>query len=231
MDKWAILSTSSLFLIGAILLSACDSVEEDPDVLVPLTVGNSWTYETEWVGIVDSFTVTIQSVHDFQKDGRTVRAYAEVDQLNGEPGSSQRAWLYANGPEGYYLNGGIAASDTLLLSSLYLKYPARVGERWDAVSIEYRDWSTPPEFGVYDTLGISLIAKDEPFETPAGTFKCHVYRYTIRPSEDVVEHWNVYKYYVPGIGLVGEIVRGQMPGEPEDPDTKQETRLRSYRVM
>ncbi|HET6569534.1 MAG TPA: hypothetical protein VFG50_16325, partial [Rhodothermales bacterium] len=52
------------------------------------------------------------------------------------------------------------------------------------------------------------VAKDKPFTTPAGTFRCYVYKFSFLPSDDVAQPWDVYRYYAPDVGNIVEIVTG-----------------------
>ena len=224
-----------LILCVPTFIAACDFLgdeeRQERDELLPLAVGNYWAYSTSRLGgaVADSFTVEISREVRVTYEGEQFTVFAESVRRNAFP-PPEHEWLLGNGEEGLYTMGGIAETDTLVLRSLTRKYPAHVGETWTDIRFAYRQSSTR-EFEVQDTIAISLHAKAEPFETPLGTFRCHVYKYSFRPADDVLSHWNVYTYYSPGVGLVGEIIKSQAPGRPEEPEIMQETLLYEYRVQ
>lgn len=221
----------SLSLIAG-LLASCDvfggddDPEVDTSVLLPLAVGNYWAYQTTWLdgAITDSSTVEITRRMPVTYEGEALTAFAESVRFNGLP-PPEYEWLRGNGEGGLYMMGGIADTDTLVLRKLDRKYPAREGETWSAVRLVYRLSSTR-EFGVQDTVVVSLESTEEPIETPAGRFKCHVYKYSFRPANDVLEKWDVFEYYTPGVGLVKEVIRGQSDGR-----LLYDTVLYNYRVQ
>lgn len=226
MMRWLFLLLPLLFSLSACDLFGENNPGSDTSVLLPLAVGNYWAYSTTWLGgaITDSFTVEITRQVPVTYQGEAFTAFAESVRLN-ELSQPEFEWLRGNGEGGLYTMGGIAETDTLVLRKLERKYPAQVGETWATVRLVYRLSSTR-EFDVEDTVTVSLEAVEESFETPAGRFACHVYKYSFRPADDVVEWWDVFEYYAPGVGLVGEVIRGQADGR-----LLQETTLYDFRVQ
>lgn len=170
-----------------------------------MAVGNSWTYQiwpfatpdTAIAEITRKVSVTIDGVN------YDASAFQIPHNVKGEPPPFE--WLYWNGPDGLYWLGGIAERDTLLYKSLLFKYPARVGESWTAIRINYDQ--AFGNFYFFDTLSVSLVSKDEPIVTPADTFQCYVYTYRKKPSYDIALELDYYHYYIPKLGRVAYITR------------------------
>ena len=193
-----------------------DNNVEEPEFLVPLDVGNYWEYigytfsgDDIIEGLTDSFRVEITDKMTVNYEGESYDAAVQsifYPVWNQEPDIIK--WLYWNGENGLYLLGGISQTDMLIKKILYFNYPVEVGEEWmyprpvfDMLNLE---------FFIYDTLTITCVGKNEPFETRAGTFKCYVYKYTRISSDDAVFIWDYYFYYAPGIGQVGSIIRDEI---------------------
>lgn len=109
-------------------------------------------------------------------------------------------WLYMHDEAGLNAVGGISSYDTMVTKYVERKYPAVVGDSWEFQVLEYDVYQR--EFGLYDTLRVICLATDQPFETPVGTFRCHVY-YFKKPLEHALIKREYFVYYVPGIGRVG----------------------------
>ena len=109
-----------------------------------------------------------------------------------------RRWLYLNNNEGLNIVGGVSKYDTTTTKYVERKFPVNAGDSWEIQELEFE----PFQFVFSDTVVVSCIATDEPFETPAGTFQCYVYRY-IKPLQHASGKREHFVYYTPGIGLVG----------------------------
>lgn len=108
-----------------------------------------------------------------------------------------------NDNEGLHLVGGISSHDTMVTKYLERKYPVNVGDTWEFQELQYGIFQGRGKFVFSEyTLQIRCIATDQPFETPAGTFRCYVYYY-IKPLDGVVRKRENFVYYAPGIGMVG----------------------------
>lgn len=162
-------------------------------------------------GLIDSNRTTIigQTIvyHNGQQYDVSIAAFFYPSNA-AQPLDSK--WLYWNGNYGLYILGGLASEDTLIDKLLYLKYPVARGDTWIAPHLTYD--VLMKRFFVDDTLNYSCVSTNERLGTPAGTFECYVYHYRIRPEEDVLEYWDYYEYYVPGIGKVGTIIRSSLDG-------------------
>ena len=174
------------------------------DVLVPLTVGNWWKYET---------TTFIPSPEPDRKDSLMLRIFE--DTLVTYKGQSflaavrgwyiekedivrDRRWLYMNNNEGLNIVGGVSKYDTISTKYVERKFPVNAGDSWKIQELEFE----PFQWVFSDTVVVNCIATDEPFETPAGTFQCYVYRY-IKPLQHASGKREHFVYYTPGIGMVG----------------------------
>jgi hypothetical protein len=229
-------SMPSLFAVVLLVLSltasGCDLIGDGsdarPNVLVPLAEGNFWAYSGYYLepSLSDSFRVEITREVPITFNDTTYQAFARTVRRESGSAPPSDEELYWNGPDGVYGLGGLADTDTLLFKHMRRRFPARPGDSWTFVRLGFR--SSTERFTITDTLTVSLEATDEPLETPAGTFDCHVYTYTFRPAEDVAAVWDVFEYYAPGVGLVGEIVRSRLGDEILG--VKQKTLLYDYRV-
>ncbi len=210
-------------IVAAVALSACDASDPAaPASPIPLEVGNTWTYVTQ-IGAspsADTFQIAIVDRVDLDALGPRVSpeepdsAFVWTTRFNGVP--SDFRWLWAEGPGGLHAAGGIAPNDTLRTWGIELAYPAEPGTsaplRRTTYSLDRGELYVPTD------LIQELVAVDEPFETPAGTFRTHVYRYVVEAADDVFIQDRVYQYVAPGVGLVGEVVRGYDPVRREDTD-------------
>jgi hypothetical protein len=174
---------------------------------MPLTVGNYWTYLVVLnYGTPDTVIMEITRQISVSHEGETFLAWARTDYPCGSTRPDYE-WLFWNGINGLYILGGISAVDTFVINNLELKFPAEIGDSWPVPNVKYS--YSDEKFYISDTLNYSLVAKDDELQTPAGNFKCYVYKYSVKPADDVLEYWDYYEYYSIGTGLVGIIVRGQ----------------------
>jgi hypothetical protein len=200
-------------LFGITCTQVTAPVTELPKELMPLTVGNKWRYlsglfnppDTTIFEITRKMPVTIDSVtYD-------ASAYIYYRQGGTKP---EFEWLHWNGADGLYWLGGVSGRDSLFIKKLGFKYPAEVGESWLVPILAYS--RSDERFYIRDTLTFHVIATDEEIETPAGKFKCYVYKYRRRPAPDVFAYWNYLLYYSPGIGSVAEIIKSETRGDLKD---------------
>lgn len=209
----------ALAVLAGTALTGCDSTVDRPegpapDELFPLEVGNRWLYRSWYFSPsnADSFAVEITERLTFEHRGETLTAYAESRGLLGEEPLPWQ-WLYGYGRDGLYLMGGLTATDTLYTKLLERRTPMRVDDGHRFTRLAYgTGWTTGPasEARFYvsdDTLEVRLLAEGHPFETPMGTFDCYVYWYEFLPSDDTNGLWDVFDYFVPGIGMVAQVVQ------------------------
>jgi len=217
------------------ILAGCRSSSVGPDAsqtgklsLLPLTVGNQWLYGGWYAtpSLSDSFHMVIDRQTSFGDE--TTKVYRKLFYSVHSSTPPSYGWLYSNKSDGVHLIGGLADTDTLLLESMYRKYPTTVGDSWQVLNVGFAFATN--SFEPADTVTVSTIAVDKEVITPAGAFTCVVYKYSFKPDEDVLGWWNVYEYYSPGIGLVLQIVKNQAPGQAEIPDTVQLTSLCQYHI-
>lgn len=172
------------------------------DVLVPLTVGNWWKYETTRMvsGNKDSSMWRVHADTSLTYEGQTFSAAISGWYYEKDSTVRDTRWLYMNDGSGLNIVGGISSHDTLVTKYVERKYPANVGDAWEFQVLEYDIYQR--KFGLYDTLRVICLATDQPFETPAGIFQCHVYYY-ITPLQGALGKREHFVYYMPGIGMVG----------------------------
>jgi hypothetical protein len=79
-----------------------------------------------------------------------------------------------NDSEGLNVVGGISSHDTMITQYIERKYPATVGDTWEFQELQSGIFQGRGRFVLSEyTLLVSCIAIDQPFETPAGTFRCY----------------------------------------------------------
>lgn len=178
-------------------------------VLVPLTVGNNWSYQvTGFVngelieGFTDTVVVRIVDKLTVNTNGSSYEVGIEDLFRPRTNSATDFKWLDWNGNDGFYRVGGVSSTDTLIQKFLNLKFPVNKGENWRVPLLVYNFGTN--KFSLDDTLTYTCISIDSTFETLAGTFQSYVYNYSISKIEDdVVINDDIYEYYSPGIGLVG----------------------------
>ncbi len=210
--------------LALVPLSSCDSAMEPwvtpDDVLVPLDVGNWWEYEVRITGGPLYFRETVFETVEVPVRGTTVTAGAVATDNGTEP---PYKWLRANGPSGLHILGGVAPSDTFYTDAVRYRYPAKVGDKWKSPQLAFS--RSKQEFYVSSTLEVTLVDDDKVVVTPAGTFVCHVYKFSQRPANDVLAVWDYFMFYAPGIGLIM-----QQTYSPSDDSIKDETILTRYHI-
>jgi hypothetical protein len=112
-------------------------------------------------------------------------------------------FLYWNGPDGVYVMGGIAPTDTIIVKELMLKYPARVGDTWNMYPINYSYSSGKFNLGTKPQVW-SLVSQNISVQTPSGIFNCYQYRFSQHPDDDILDIWDYNYYYAPGLGQISE---------------------------
>lgn len=193
-------------LFGLSCTGVNSPVIEEPKEIMPLSAGNRWTYLSGPFSVPDTTILEITRQLPVTIDSVTYQASAYIYYVRGGT-KPDFEWLYWHGDDGLYWLGGISAGDTLFNKILGFKYPAVSGTSWSVPIVAYSSFDD--RFYIRDTLAFHLISTDEEFETPAGKFKCYVYKYSRKPADDVSEYWDYYNYYSPGLGLVALVVRGQ----------------------
>lgn len=213
------------FVCGSCGLLDGDDRKKKSDVLMPLAVGNYWEYEYNYLSLKD--TLRYEVVKEIQVPwGDTSYTAYGFNLVPFPPGAPEYYWLYRNGEAGLYLMGGIADTDTLFMNDLEKWYPAAEGQTWEIPRLAFSRDSL--KFYVSDTLDVTLIDTNRETETPAGTFTCYVYKFTIEFLEDghPFTSWDYYMHYSPGFGLVAQTSIGI-----DDPDRfKEEMYLMNYKV-
>lgn len=203
-------------LIGIVTLMVTSCNKDNPTssppaktVLVPLTVGNNWSYQvTGFVngelieGFTDTVVVRIVDKLTVNTNGSSYEVGIEDLFRPRTNSATDFKWLDWNGNDGFYRVGGVSSTDTLIQKFLNLKFPVNKGENWRVPLLVYNFGTN--KFSLDDTLTYTCISIDSTFETLAGTFQSYVYNYSISKIEDdVVINDDIYEYYSPGIGLVG----------------------------
>lgn len=184
--------------------------ENQTAVLVPLAVGNQWSFidstfsaaNGAFVGR-DSSRLGITGSTSIQHQGASVEVFY-WNWANPRTGVAyDYKWLTRNEPDGRYLYGGQSSKGTYVLGKfLSERHPVTAGQTWQNIRIVYR--SSDSTFAVGDTVQMSCRAVDEQFTTLVETFKCVVYSYqqTVTTTGGTTIR-ETCVYYAPNIGYVG----------------------------
>ncbi len=219
-----------VLLLVALLLSCgileFENEQDSPKVLFPLAVGNYWEYEYTYLGtIFDTLRYDVVQRIEVPISDTTYISYA-FNLVPFHDGAPEFYWLYRNGKNGFYLMGGISEVDTLYINELQRPFPFKAGDTFlePRLSFSY----SRHHFYHSDTLKVTLIDTEREITTPAGTFNCYVYKFTVEFFEEGVPFtaWDYYQYYRPGIGLIAQIAISQK-GENE---IKEEMYLMNYNI-
>jgi len=203
-------------LCSLVFLSSCDLFKNEQETpvgqLMPLAVGNYWEYETTYLDVIkDTIRYEVTAEVQVHIGDSSYTAYA-ANFLFPSSGIEPYYWLRRNGEQGLYVMGGVSNTDTLYMNEIEYKFPSEEGETIQAPQVSFSRERL--EFYVSDTLHITLIDKDREIVTPAGTFECVVYKFTISHGEDVFLKSDYFIYYSFEVGLVAQIATTE--NKPEE---------------
>lgn len=143
----------TLVLAGMLTLAGCDAVSSDDevigpdgDVLMPLAVGNTWTYQTDGGG-----TFRLTATGTVSRDGAV---WTVVKDSQSDPQDTQGA--YRNTEEGLQNAEYHPRNDDLDPPTLLLRFPVEEG-------------------AAYTFSGWEVRVERENVEVPAGTFAAYTY--------------------------------------------------------
>jgi len=173
------------------LFVACEEENTDEPMvtsLVPIKLGNTWTYrETNKVTQygnevhIDTFSQTV--VGPYTVNG--------VDYLSIEDSQENfemlgQRFFYGNDDQGNMMfYGGISSTDTLILNSIYMKKNVTAGESW-TTSVAYFDEGD--QTFKQSSYTFKCVSSDTLITTPGGSFHCKVFEdlemYEGLPEED-----------------------------------------------
>lgn len=124
-------------LICVILVSTnCENDPVSPEtknVILPLTIGNTWTYvDSQFTDMeVDTFREEIAVNGKFQNHEFFNKTHYR--RLSGDPVKSIESWLINNDSEGLKLIAEFQSlTDTVLINKYIAKYPGEIGTEWES---------------------------------------------------------------------------------------------------
>lgn len=183
-----------LIILVLFLLTACPDDDNNPEnnvEIIPLEIGNIWTYQYTFSSEDDSAKVYYESVNevvnDTLVDDKTYYLIEFNDVLSSE--------ISLNGVDGFYFNNLIKYEDDDVLQ---YKYPCEIGDTWDRIELD--ELTNQKTVTVVKSLNAKVIV-------PYGEFECIEYernRESIIRSTDTLfflEHF----YLKPGLGLIKSI--------------------------
>ena len=182
-----------LVLSTFVFLVSCDSatepVEIESQLLMPLKVGNEWTYtDTNFEDskvTVEDFRYLVTRLEDVNIGYKQYKAFV----LTGHNSKNEQVVqeFFTCNSIGLYTYGSENDPFNLLYRDLLLKYPVSVNERWNT----YYHYFTPTTHRFsHDTCIVECLSIKEQITVPAGTFKCVKYQYTLNTGAKAIENWS-----------------------------------------
>lgn len=195
-----------LLLVAALVaLNGCerkilDTPSVSSNVVLPLAVGNQWSYETTitqegkapetW-----KFYRTITAKQRVFYQGKSLEVYLLRDTSDPEGRVTRFEMLLRNEPDGLYrygegLFGGGLRKEGTMDKQLLVKFPGAVGDVW---RVEHGDYHHR----------LIYLSTNADFTTPAGSFQCLIFR----SGDTETLSWYTDDYYAPNIGWIGSITQ------------------------
>lgn len=212
----------SILLFLIVIITSCDDKTDSQvsGVIMPLKVGNYWTFvdsSFDDAGLfieADTSTLSITGKKTIEYAGTLYEVYLWTWITYG----ADHSWLAWNGDDGLYLFGGTTTNqDYILTKTLSVKYPAEISDQWEKYNVTYS--SMDSSFRISDTTVITCSSLDAILASPLGNLSCYTYEY----SEDFGAAKNIFSgfrgtpvelmkgnaittvtlFYIPDIGYVG----------------------------
>jgi len=184
------------------LFVACDkenSGDEDLKVsaLVPIKLGNSWTYkETHYHSYFDVQETTIDTFSQTVTGPYSINGvnYYSMEDSKEIQFPNYTRLLFGNDAYGNMMTyGGFSNIDTLIFNSVYLKKNATSGEVWttSGLGMNYEDYSF-----IENPCTFKCISTDTLITTPKGNFHCMAF-------EDISEEEYLSRFFITvNIGVI-----------------------------
>jgi hypothetical protein len=208
-----LLAVSCLLLLASCLFEGEKGARK---AIVPLAVGNVWSYVDSTYHRSDSITVdssrtaiTESLTVSLGGSDQTVYLSRSVSPVTGQAGSL--ATYLQDRSDGNHTVGAAQDGAVFLQEVLHVAWPARKGRRYPTWFLSFRS-ENGALVPVIDTLEIEIADARHVCTVPAGTFPCVQYR-----------GWrgtflHATAYYAPGVGYLGsEVVRTvEVNGTPRE---------------
>ena len=218
-----------LILSSFILLHAsCNNPEEPPpkdsvevaisNGILPLKVGYYWKYQNYYLkadtsisgeGRTEEYKINKLSTTIYSNENYSVfhRIWGYFNTSMGHYIYAADEWFFRNFNDGLYQMGGKVNDDSIYTKLLWYKYPVQKGETWESPDLVYNTLTN--NFFINDSTTYTCTDSNVVFKTPLGNFSCIVYYHREIDNEgDVISITDIYDYYLPNLGLVGEITYG-----------------------
>jgi len=206
MRKLTSTATGILLIVVSLTAASCSDEECDcdpcspspqPSVILPLAVGNSWTYldsvavsgsahvSDAHISVAAETTLTIQS--------RDYPAF-KVEEVDSLVSKEKTTRFLKNEFDGLWTLGIRCTGNLSTVQYLSAKYPATVGDTWTSVYMRCLMGSG----GVLGPGVAECTHTDAVYDAPAGAFTC----YTIHEHYETAGEYDIYWYFAPNVGMV-----------------------------
>ncbi|MGA9116315.1 MAG: hypothetical protein WB626_06035 [Bacteroidota bacterium] len=156
----------------------------NPTVIMPLVIGNEWTYASRSLDTAGQVTGTDTATFKIVRDTTMgVERWYFIGRDSG-------AWeLLTNRSDGLWYTARVSGG--IRTPVLLAKYPAFVNDTF---------------YGL-DSVFVTVVSTSTPVTVPAGSFTCYEYREDPPPGGTQVS-----RFFPPGKGFVRDDFRGRTPG-------------------
>ncbi|MGE0076874.1 MAG: hypothetical protein AB7S48_03350 [Bacteroidales bacterium] len=166
-------------MYSSIAFIACDKNDDDQnktDSIIPVKMGNKWTYSTYYIHDQTDVSATYEIGDLVNINGINSYKYITAES------SSNIVSLIKNDTGGnYVIVGAYSDVDTLITPSITYKLNAKKGDSW-----EYNDIIINEDYEFESrTLTMLCTNIDTLITTPKGSFKCMAFKHTPNSGEDV----------------------------------------------
>ena len=181
-------------------------VDSSADVIVPLAVGNQWTYIDSIYTVsgtfekVDTIKLGITGKRTVIYEGKSTDVFYWNWYTDNKPDTT--VWLCRNEAGGCFGYGmQYSESNYIISKTPWLKFPASVGDSWKSLGYSYND-STRTYTA--DTSIYTCTSINEKLKTAKGEMESYVFNTQYSYSG---QKYSLDMYFVKNIGYVGLVLK------------------------
>ncbi len=178
-----------LALVAIMLISCAGTTDTPPPAksqeIIPLKIGNSWTYEDVEYDPDYQSEVAFDTLHE------SITVDTTISATKWFSNSANNSYFSSNSTDGYYVT--YKNNDGVFVNSLFFKYPCNINDKYSIFI---------PDFN--ETFQITVIQTSIVVSTSAGTFFCYKY-------EAVSPKLKLEFYITPGKGIIKRVTYNVKP--------------------